>query len=207
MTAKEFEKEYYECLENFRLLRNSTTTAERSRYASKIISARRRCPELKKVIEYHPSNHRFTHRFFFDSEAFERVKMTMERKETMTFPPQRTQAQIKTIEKFEDGINYEAPTYAGLYFIGETHFNPLTHEEFYWVKIGKAVDLAQRMREYNTHCPMLWRIDFSRDYYNEAYYHQRLKEICIASCNHNREWFLVDKETYFNMCELGFRYF
>ena len=111
------------------------------------------------------------------------------------------------IPDFDDGIDYDAPNAKGLYFIGETHFNPITHEEFYWVKIGKAVNLRNRMRQYNTHCPMLWRIDFSGDYAYENVYHIWLRQHCIAACNHNEEWFMVDRDTYLAMCEKGFAYF
>ena len=63
------------------------------------------------------------------------------------------------------------------------------------------------MNQYNTHCPMLWRIDFIREYSKENYYHEQLRKICLNSCNHNKEWFLVDRETYLEMCEKGFAYF
>ena len=109
---------------------------------------------------------------------------------------------------FEDGINYNTPEEDGLYFIGETHFNPYTHEEFYWVKIGMSTKLNRRMKEYDTHNPMLWRIDYKIGSADEEYiYHQLLGQKAIAKCNHNDEWFLVDRNTYLAMCEKGFSYF
>lgn len=119
----------------------------------------------------------------------------------MELPPE------KEIEDFNDGINYTAPTSKGLYFIGETHFNPFTNEKFYWVKIGKSTNLKKRMNQYNTCCPMLWRIGFSDKYDEEEFYHDWLYEHCEATCNHNEEWFLVNRETYLEMCEKGFAYF
>lgn len=118
----------------------------------------------------------------------------------------------KILNLFEDGINYAVPREAGLYFIGETHFNPYTKEEFYWVKIGLSTNLAKRMKQYDTHCPMLWRIAFKTNLHKcleieEEYYHDRLKEIAVAGCNHNEEWFLVNRETYLEMCDKGFSYF
>ena len=118
----------------------------------------------------------------------------------------------KTLTPFADGINYDAPAEAGLYFLGETHFNPFTHEEFYWVKIGLSTNLKRRMKEYDTHCPMLWRIGYiladndclERE---EEWYHDKIKEVGIATCNHNEEWFLVDRNTYLEMCAKGFNYF
>jgi hypothetical protein len=114
----------------------------------------------------------------------------------------------KRIDSFDDGIDYTVPNDSGLYFIGETHFNPITREEFYWVKIGKSNNLAKRMKQYNTCCPMLWRIDFAvGEEEFEEYYHNWLYTKAIATCNHNEEWFLVDRETYLEMCEKGFAYF
>lgn len=115
--------------------------------------------------------------------------------------------QRKDYTAFDDEINYSAPKIEGLYFIGETHFNPITDEKYYWVKIGRATNLNRRMKDYNTHNPMLWRIDFSENYDKEKYYHLKLNDVAIASCNHNEEWFLVDKNTYLEMCEKGFSYF
>ena len=110
-------------------------------------------------------------------------------------------------EAFDDGINYDAPNEKGLYFVGETHFNPLTNEKFYWVKIGKATNLKNRMKGYNVSNPMLYRIDFSNEYDKEEEYHVKLMEKAIAKCNHNTEWFLVSEENYLEMCEKGFNYF
>ena len=111
------------------------------------------------------------------------------------------------LDVFDDGIDYKTPEAEGLYFLGETHFNPHTHEEFYWVKVGKASNFKNRFRQYNTCNPMCYRIDYSSAYEAEAYYQERIKEKAIAKCNHNSEWFLVDRETYLEMCENGFAYF
>lgn len=119
----------------------------------------------------------------------------------------------RPLQDFNDGINYNAPEYCGLYFLGETHFNPITREEFYWVKIGKATNIKKRLSDYNTHCPMLYRIDFKKcfsdrvAYQEEAYYQDKIKAVAIATNNHNKEWFLVDRNTYLEMCAKGFSYF
>lgn len=118
----------------------------------------------------------------------------------------------KMLDTFDDGIDYDTPNKAGLYFIGETHFNPFTKEEFYWVKIGLSTNLSRRMKEYNTCCPMLWRIAFKTDCNRcleneEGTYHEKLREIAVAICNHNEEWFMVDRRIYLTMCEKGFAYF
>ena len=108
---------------------------------------------------------------------------------------------------FEDGIDYNAPKEKGLYFIGATHFNPFTNEQFYWVKIGKSENLYNRMKSYDSTTAMLWRIDFSKDYDKETEYHNKLLQNCINTCNHNDEWYRVDRETYLAMSEKGFDYF
>lgn len=105
-------------------------------------------------------------------------------------------------------LPYELKKISGLYFLGMVNHNPITDEVFYWVKIGYASDLLSRMRIYNTHCPMLWHIDYTDgDYDTESYYHRLLRVTAIARCNHNDEWFLVDKETYLQMCKKGFKFF
>ena len=115
------------------------------------------------------------------------------------------------LPRFEDGINYEAPEAEGLYLIAEVNANPYTLELFYWVKPGYSKNIAERMKQYNTCCPMLWRASFKTDCDNpkreEKYYHLRMNKIGIAKCNHNEEWFLVDRETYLEICEKGFSYF
>lgn len=112
------------------------------------------------------------------------------------------------IKTYDDGINYNAPNESGLYFIGETHFNPFNDEKFYCVKIGKATNLAKRMKQYDTHNPMLWRIDFAVGAEAlEGHYHNLLAQIAEARCNHNEEWFFVNRMTYFKMCKQGFHFF
>ena len=128
-----------------------------------------------------------------------------------TFPEELSDFTPPVLE-FEDGIDYNAPTYCGLYLVGETHFNPLTKEEFYWIKVGKAKNIANRMSQYNTCCPMLYRIGYLRcrdereAYQMEKLYHDRLANVAIGLCNHNTEWFLMDKQTYLDICAYGFNY-
>ena len=115
------------------------------------------------------------------------------------------------LSRFEDGINYDAPEEEGLYLIGEVNANPYTLELFYWVKTGYSKNIAERLKKYDTHCPMLWRADFKTDCCNaradEKYYQKLLNRIGVAKCNHNEEWFLVSRETYLAICEKGFSYF
>ena len=152
--------------------------------------------EVKRHWEYHPSKAMYKDRFAIRKQPLA-DKLINKPKEK---------------HDFDDGINYDAPDYCGLYFIGETHFNPITNEKFYWVKIGKASNIRERLRKYNTHCPMLYRIDFKKCSNNdvsqlEKGYQAAIKSVALASNNHNKEWFLVDEKTYLTMCDKGFAYF
>ena len=126
----------------------------------------------------------------------------------MPFTERIVRRDAKRLEKCVDGIDYDAPDAPGLYFIGETHFNPATDEKYYWVKIGESDNLRKRMNHYNTSNPMLWRIGYKVGCNNEEKaYHERLRAVAVAKGVRNDEWFLVDRDTYLAMCEKGFRYF
>ena len=120
---------------------------------------------------------------------------------------------IGPIEQFSDGITRNPPSFCGVYLIGATHFNPITREEFYWVKNGKANNIAKRMAQYDTHSPMIYQIDFKEcpdertAYKVESVYQSLLKEVAINSCANNAEWFRVTRETYLAICAKGFSYF
>lgn len=121
---------------------------------------------------------------------------------------QPARSTINANKILEDGINYDAPDHKGLYLIGETHFNPFTDEKFYAVKVGKSDrSIASRMSSYNTHNPMLWRIDYRKNPSMEQYYQEKLAKVAIARCSHNKEWYFVDRKTYLEICEKGFSYF
>lgn len=118
---------------------------------------------------------------------------------------------LDTVPRFKDGIDRETERtfkkVVGLYFLGEVTANPETLELYYWVKIGYSSDLASRARQYDTHCPTTWRIDFCENGELEFYYHKLLGACCIDRATGNEEWFRVDRETYLEMCEKGFAYF
>ena len=181
------------CLKEIDTIKAVQTSFTKKQHAEKILYLRERYPEIQAIIFYDSHRRSYNDRFSYSHSAYDALK------NNVLYPVKK--------EKFDDGINYDAPSHKGLYFLGETHFNPITHEEFYWVKIGKAVNIRNRMSQYNTHCPMLWRIDFTHEYAKEDYYHTQLKKHCIGLCNHNQEWFLVTRETYLAMCEKGFAYF
>lgn len=175
-----------DCKETFELFLNkaydykSFDQVTRKEYLDNAVILYKHDEELQDKYDYYPKARKYSERFVLKG----------------------SQSPI-----FEDGINYTAPNKKGLYFVGETHFNPFTDEKFYWVKIGRGVNLKNRLRDYDTHNPMLWRIDFSTKFEKEEWYHKKLNEVAIAKCNHNKEWFLVDRTTYLEMCEKGFKFF
>jgi len=116
------------------------------------------------------------------------------------------------LEDFQDGIDYTSPNWCGVYLIGATHFNPITHEEFYWVKNGKAKNIANRMAQYDTCSPMTYHIDFKQcdtekhAYLVESIYKERLASVALNTCAKNDEWFRVSRETYLAICKNGYNY-
>ena len=172
------------------------TPVERKNVYTCMVILYKASSEVKKYWEHHPSKMMYKDRFVIRKQPLADKLISRPKEE----------------HDFDDGINYNAPEYCGLYFIGETHFNPITNEKFYWVKIGKASNIRERLRNYNTHCPMLYRIDFKECSNTdvsqlEKTYQMAIKSVALASNNHNKEWFLVDERTYLVMCKKGFAYF
>lgn len=102
---------------------------------------------------------------------------------------------------------------AGLYLVGSTYFDPFTDNKYYWIKIGQASSFEQRIKQYATHNPMLWKADFYkienkqvRDFV-EMECHCKLKKICIDIADNTKEWFRVDKKDYLEICTQGFKWF
>ena len=108
-------------------------------------------------------------------------------------------------DQFEQNdIKY--PREGGLYMIGQTFFNPITDEKYYWIKVGEASNLKRRRREYNTTTAMIWDIGYyTGNDLTESGCHEKLKEICLH--RHADEWFSVSREEYLKICENGFDWF
>ena len=176
------------------------SSAERGTLYLTMKTLYRRSPDVKQYWDYHPSQRLYKNRF-------------TQRQIPKCVSTVRTIGSGKYAGAFDDGINYDTPDYGGLYLVGSTYFNPKTDEKFYWIKVGLASRLNDRMGQYNTCCAMLYRIDYLKIAGEqqrkeiEHSYHQRLRAISLATCNHNKEWFLVDRETYLTICEKGFKYF
>lgn len=93
----------------------------------------------------------------------------------------------------------------GLYLIGQTAFNPHTEELFYWVKVGKTKNVKSRFSSYQTDNPCIYYIDWfeTSKLSLEAYCIASLR--CFGLDTHRDEWVSVDRETYLNICNKGFK--
>lgn len=186
--------------EQINIIHSDTSWAaysQKSAAYNKICEYLESCPNANRYYQLVPNAH-----FYVD-----RVKQ-IKKYDISILEKNATGYTILENTTLDDGIDYFAPDDSGLYFIGETHFNPITDQKYYCVKIGRASNIANRMKQYNTHNPMLWRIDYAIDEENfEAYYQSMLTHVALARCSHNAEWFFVDKVTYLEMCAKGFHYF
>lgn len=98
----------------------------------------------------------------------------------------------------------------GLYFLGMIGRNP-NGEDFYLVKIGCAKNIKERVNQYRSYNPMIYHNNIIycpntdlREAEKQA--HRALADLAIARAAHAMEWFYVDKETYFALCENPWQY-
>ncbi len=128
------------------------------------------------------------------------------------------------------GQREAVPKQSGLYLIGNTIFNPLTNEQFFMVKVGMSSNLYDRMKGYATANPMMFHIDYKvincegidlSQYPSykranaigryikaiEEKYHQKMEALDFIHFEYAKEWFLVSKETYMEICEKKFNFF
>ena len=106
----------------------------------------------------------------------------------------------------------EIPETCGLYLVGSTHFDPILEITYYWIKVGMSVNLVKRLNSYRTENPMIFIADVYEDSPdlvrdNEFLCHVKLSDVAKAQAQGTNEWFLVDRETYLEICEKGFNYF
>lgn len=116
----------------------------------------------------------------------------------------------KEFKNINDPKRHEAPKENGLYLVSNTLFNPLTNEQYYLVKVGESSNLYNRMRTYRTTNPMLFHIDYfvvNTEYYYELQCHNLMMKKGFMRMENSTEWFVVDKESYLEICEKGFSYF
>ncbi len=164
--------------------------------ANKILFVMNDCPAVMDYWYYNSNQ-------FCIMDRFGRIK-----------PKQDTQTKITIINHIVYDPTYQArnaPTEEGVYFIGNTTFNPYTDEKQYWVKVGKTdTGLKKRLRCYDTHSPSIHHIDYlpCKDAgARESNYHSLLYKVSLGLSERSTEWWLVDEATYLKMCALGFEYF
>ena len=118
---------------------------------------------------------------------------------------------VKVREYVESFEEHEPKEECGCYLIGNTAFNPMTKEEFYFIKIGKSVNIKKRMKTYSSCCPSITKIDYltcEEERLNslENHCHTELWRLGEQVKNRgSREWFRVSREVYLNLCDTGFK--
>lgn len=101
----------------------------------------------------------------------------------------------------------------GLYLFGQTAFNPITRTPLFFIKVGQASCFKDRCKQYKTHNPAIWRIEFmeipqQRKNSTEIFCHAMLESNGLHHKSENStEWYEVSEELYTEICEKGFSYF
>lgn len=121
----------------------------------------------------------------------------------------------KIFKNVDDARRYDASILGGIYLLGQTIFNPITSARFYLIKVGLSSDLDKRMKDYRTTNPLVFHIDFKvlagvygKDLYSiEKKCHTKLRDICLYEMEDAREWFIVDRKTYLDICKKGCAWF
>lgn len=123
--------------------------------------------------------------------------------EDKIYPKQKKQTSDLPICYDISGQNF-----GGLYFMGATYFVPTTMKHFYAVKIGVSYEnIGKRISQYGTANPFIYHekehvLPFSfSPKASEEECHKFLKRISVQNIAKNTEWYLVDEETYFYLCE------
>ncbi len=202
MTTVELEKALNEIERRYERVRNGYTTAARKYNGEIIISMLNGNPELKNYWGYDEKQRYWADRFYKVKEISTVVELT------------ENHITIENHIVIDGEIHsHEDPSICGCYLVGSTNFNPHTGETFYWVKVGMSKDIHSRMTSYNTCCPQLFRIDYKKCSNSseariiEEVYHNLLSKVALGKCQHNAEWWLVDRETYLKICERKFDFF
>lgn len=128
--------------------------------------------------------------------------------------PKKTKRVRKPLAVFDDGYDLpEVLDCPGLYLVGSVYIDPHTKKIFYWIKVGmSATSLAKRLKGYRSENPMIWiadymYVDLDNVYEMEHDCHIALSDVAYGIARNTEEWFIVDEDTYFEICEKGFHYF
>lgn len=94
------------------------------------------------------------------------------------------------------------PNAPGVYFLGMIGTNP-DGKSYYLVKVGSSENIRTRVRQYATYNPMIYIGGYCLTNYGnaETLCHNYLRKNAYATALHADEWFYVDEETYFELCE------
>lgn len=169
------------------------STSGRKYNGEKILEIMGQVPETKEYWYYNPNAQLWQNRFGkYDLPS-----------------PLAREVRIERGIVYDPTINrHDAPTEEGLYFIGEVYANPYTEVLQYWVKIGKGENVNRRLGDYRTYTPCAYPIDYQvGGIEKETMYHHLLAAYALGRSESSREWFMVDRETYFAMSEKGFGFF
>lgn len=97
--------------------------------------------------------------------------------------------------------------FGGLYFLGMIGINP-QNKIYYLVKIGLAKNIKKRLHNYYGYNPMLFHNNYSLKIEDETARalaeencHRYLTSKAYAKAQDADEWYYVDKDTYFELCE------
>ena len=95
--------------------------------------------------------------------------------------------------------------FPGLYFIGDIKYDPLYGKMFY-VKIGSSSNVGKRLKQYRTYNPAFYHdccsLRIARYKKAETYCHNYLYSRCKFMPVYTAEWFIVDEETYWDLCRI-----
>lgn len=99
--------------------------------------------------------------------------------------------------------------FAGVYFVGDSSYNPLTRNPEFHVKVGEADDVAKRMKNYCTHNPSVWHngcaLDMSKNprmiSFAENNAHKFIESLAMRRSPNTGEWYNVTEEIYMALCE------
>lgn len=95
--------------------------------------------------------------------------------------------------------------YEGVYFVGDIKYDP-TYGKLHLVKGGGSTNISKRMKTYTTHNPMFFHnytsIPCSNYRVHEKAVQNFLERVAIGVPPTSAEWYIVEEETYYKLCEL-----
>lgn len=94
------------------------------------------------------------------------------------------------------------PNAQGVYFLGMIGTNP-DGKNYYLVKIGSSENIRIRVRQYATYNPMIYIGGYclTEKANAEENSHAYLRKKAYAVALHTDEWYYVNEETYYELCE------